>query len=604
MALRTATRPLRSFIRRARPVCECSNSISSRTASIRQISSSSRCDAKWETDPAERPRWSYTPEEMKAPYPWKPVDPKKVFECNNDPEKLDRFYVNLLGPGGDRLLSEEVKWLAITHKSFDQGRRGFNDRLAFFGRRILNLQTNLALVQSHSGTQTQSALVASDGRQPFTHPALEGLANLSKTPIGEVLTKTRLANLATQLGMREIIRWRPRNIDKLDSSGIDVVLNTGIYAIIGAIALQRGGAVAAQIAREKVLAPLGILYRGQESNPSSQFLSISTGNYLKYLRVPTLYVMAQWHPRSRVLRSYHTRPTALKNLNNNDFQPRLQALETLKTNEITPWKSTVNTDIQKLHGGKVDIIQYNYDQGILGSHIKTLGDFQTRLASSILPTVTNRLSELETEIFTLKVNTEKDIQGVMKEMADRDEKMTKRLASLEKKSEQGAKEILDKISELGTKVAKSKTSSSKPTIIDDTRERSSGDWRGNFNSPRGMNMRVDNFGQLSFQHSPKCIGSCNCGAATSLTKHTFSPSTMIPTILVPYGPPTPPILESPSHSRHRPRLLEAKSERESVYNYNRTPSIHVAVSRSRGKRGLFGSGGEKKEGIFVSVGGE
>lgn len=39
----------------------------------------------------------------------------------------------MLGEGGDKILSEEVKWLAVTHKSFDQGRRGFNDRLAFIG---------------------------------------------------------------------------------------------------------------------------------------------------------------------------------------------------------------------------------------------------------------------------------------------------------------------------------------------------------------------------------------------------------------------------------------------------------------------------------------
>lgn len=31
------------------------------------------------------------------------------------------------------MLSEEVKWLAITHKGFDQGRRGFNDRLTNMG---------------------------------------------------------------------------------------------------------------------------------------------------------------------------------------------------------------------------------------------------------------------------------------------------------------------------------------------------------------------------------------------------------------------------------------------------------------------------------------
>ena len=56
-----------------------------------------------------------------------------AWKCNNDPAKLDQFYEKFLGRGGDAILTEEIKWLAITHKSFDQGRRGFNDRLAFFG---------------------------------------------------------------------------------------------------------------------------------------------------------------------------------------------------------------------------------------------------------------------------------------------------------------------------------------------------------------------------------------------------------------------------------------------------------------------------------------
>lgn len=48
-------------------------------------------------------------------------------------------------------------------------------------------------------------------------------------------------------------------VNKMESSGIDVVLTTSLYAIIGAIALQKGGDVAARVAREKVLKPLGIL---------------------------------------------------------------------------------------------------------------------------------------------------------------------------------------------------------------------------------------------------------------------------------------------------------------------------------------------------------
>jgi large subunit ribosomal protein L15 len=52
---------------------------------------------------------------------------------------LDRFYIKFLGRGGDEVLTDEVKWLAITHKSFDQGRRGFNDRLAYLGMFSLHM---------------------------------------------------------------------------------------------------------------------------------------------------------------------------------------------------------------------------------------------------------------------------------------------------------------------------------------------------------------------------------------------------------------------------------------------------------------------------------
>jgi large subunit ribosomal protein L15 len=77
--------------------------------------------------------------------------------------------------------------------------------------------------------------------------------------MSEILTKKRLAGLATQLGMREILRWKPRMPANLEGSGIDAVLTTTVYAIIGAIAMQRGADVANHVARERVLKPLGIL---------------------------------------------------------------------------------------------------------------------------------------------------------------------------------------------------------------------------------------------------------------------------------------------------------------------------------------------------------
>lgn len=78
------------------------------------------------------PRWSRTPTGMSAPVRVR-ARPKQEFKVNEDPTKLDAMYNRLLGQNGSKMLHDETKWLAITHKSFDQGRRGFNDRLSFMG---------------------------------------------------------------------------------------------------------------------------------------------------------------------------------------------------------------------------------------------------------------------------------------------------------------------------------------------------------------------------------------------------------------------------------------------------------------------------------------
>lgn len=85
------------------------------------------------TQPHQPPRWRATPVRMKAPFRSKPAVYGNDFPCNEDPDKLDRAYIKTLGNRGDELLAEDVKWLAVTHKSFDHGRRGFNDRLAYLG---------------------------------------------------------------------------------------------------------------------------------------------------------------------------------------------------------------------------------------------------------------------------------------------------------------------------------------------------------------------------------------------------------------------------------------------------------------------------------------
>ncbi|KAJ8071185.1 hypothetical protein OCU04_001524 [Sclerotinia nivalis] len=258
MASKTTSRSLQSLTRQARQKCSCATPISSRSNTARQFSiSASRSDTQYDGERGARPRWSYTPPQMKLPFNPRANHDIPTWQVNSDPERLNRFYTHFLGRGGDQVLTDEVKWLAVTHKSFDQGRRGFNDRLAYFGRRILSLQTSLVLLQSPIARQAQFPQDA-DGVEPYSHPALDGLPNLTNVKVDDILSKERLATLGTQIGMPDIIRWEPRMKDNLEKSGIDLVMATSLYAIIGAVALQKGGDVATRVARERVLKPLGI----------------------------------------------------------------------------------------------------------------------------------------------------------------------------------------------------------------------------------------------------------------------------------------------------------------------------------------------------------
>lgn len=194
-------------------------------------------------DMQERPRWSYTPERMKGPgFSINIVkDPSRtVWEVNEDPAKLDAVYNRLLGPKGDRTLTDEIKWLAITHKSFDQGRRGFNTRLAYFGvfptstplpepslpsglhergglirnrtgRLILALETTRHIMVT-PGAARDSPVRDQFGREPFQHHALANVDKLSTRQPRDFASKEKLAKLAIEVGLPGVVRWKPRMV--------------------------------------------------------------------------------------------------------------------------------------------------------------------------------------------------------------------------------------------------------------------------------------------------------------------------------------------------------------------------------------------------------
>jgi len=129
--LTTAPRQLR---RHATCRCACIFSPRSKLHSqSRELSTTAAFRDDVTTHADSPPRWKMTPPRMTAPFRSKPYVLNNEFPVNEDPAKLDQVYMKVLGNGGDKLLTEEVKWLAVTHKSFDHGRRGYNDRLAFFG---------------------------------------------------------------------------------------------------------------------------------------------------------------------------------------------------------------------------------------------------------------------------------------------------------------------------------------------------------------------------------------------------------------------------------------------------------------------------------------
>ncbi|CCC11867.1 unnamed protein product [Sordaria macrospora k-hell] len=182
-------------------------------------------------------------------------DPRrKHWLVNSDPEKLDAFYEAFLGQGGSRMLSDETKWLAVTHKSFDYGRRGYNTRLAFLGRQIIALETTRSILTSPVLNEPAADKY---GRQPYNHAALANIDKLIHTQPIDIMDKTKIARMGIDLGLLTVLRWKPRMPEDLESSGVVVVLNSTLFAIIGAISLEKGAAVAQRIVREKILKKLG-----------------------------------------------------------------------------------------------------------------------------------------------------------------------------------------------------------------------------------------------------------------------------------------------------------------------------------------------------------
>jgi large subunit ribosomal protein L15 len=127
------------------------------------------------------------------------------------------------------------------------------------------------------------------GREPFQHPATEGIEVLNGGARAHLLHHKQISTLSQQYGLHNVVRWNPRKVglfsfqtlqdfgltvlqpESLQASGFDMVLTQAVFAIVGAIALERGGGEANQIVRERIIGPLGLRAKVLEGPTASQF---------------------------------------------------------------------------------------------------------------------------------------------------------------------------------------------------------------------------------------------------------------------------------------------------------------------------------------------
>ena len=92
------------------------------------------------------------------------------------------------------------------------------------GRRIVNLQTSLALLNQESGVVIPPDL---HNREPFRHPAADLLPALTEQSRLNSTNRNRMARLADTFGLMSVLRWRPRKVGFLSS--VDLVRNLLLY---------------------------------------------------------------------------------------------------------------------------------------------------------------------------------------------------------------------------------------------------------------------------------------------------------------------------------------------------------------------------------------
>ncbi|TGZ82667.1 hypothetical protein EX30DRAFT_137608 [Ascodesmis nigricans] len=217
---------------------------------------------------SERPHY----DRPRAPYPMKN---RTQFAVNEDIKKLNSVIDRLVGP--DHGLPDDLKWQIVTHKSFDHGRQPFNQKLAHFGRIVLQLHTAQAILEKPSKERTPKPTTYKGingdifaAPEPFVHEDYKNLLGVKGGSVADPGRKQFLSEIIFNSGLLDVTRWKPAEVSVVEVCFIAIADNTqmgsvprmsanlgvgreSLLALIGALALHKGGDVAEKFVTQKIL---------------------------------------------------------------------------------------------------------------------------------------------------------------------------------------------------------------------------------------------------------------------------------------------------------------------------------------------------------------
>jgi large subunit ribosomal protein L15 len=78
------------------------------------------------------------------------------------------------------------------------------------GRQILALEATRSILVAPKESLPPVKIVDDFGREPFSHPALANVDKLNARQPQDIVHKDKLAKLAREIGLPQVIRWKPR----------------------------------------------------------------------------------------------------------------------------------------------------------------------------------------------------------------------------------------------------------------------------------------------------------------------------------------------------------------------------------------------------------